>query len=944
MKILAFLIVLLFPSFASAKFIQKEVAYFVKNNGQITDQNLMHRSDVKYSYHFENNSLFFKTDGVSYQFNSRNDSKIISYRVDIDFIGTNNIESIKTNKTSLTKLNYYNNINGKLIEAKTFEELIYKNLYNSINLKYYFKNGNLKYDFEVAPNADYKQIKIKIKGANRTFINNTGDLVIVTPFGNIVENKPIVFQNNQSLKASWILENNVVSFKIENVNPKFKLIIDPLVRLWGTYNGGAGQDVIYYSKVDNLNNLYVSGYTNSTSNIATIGSFQNIFGGQSSQVWGDAFVAKYNSAGVRIWSTYYGGTGSDFGSMINIDASGNVFLVGATLSTNTIAIATPSAHQTNYGGGSNTGDAFIVKFNSSGLRLWGTYFGGTGDDYADGATLDNSGNLYLTGVTSSTISNVIASLGSFQQTYGGGSNDAFLAKFDSNGNRLWATYIGGNGIDNGLACNFDGFGNILIAGYTTSTNNITTLGAHQPIYGGGSTFGDGFLNKFDTNGNKLYGSYYGGSGEDYIGNIIANSSGEIFIAGSSSTNTGTNIASPGSYQFAYGGGTYDFFLAKFNSTLTRQWGTYYGGAGADEMGYCAVNNNGVFLSGRTTSPSQSVLTTSCSYQTAYGGGFSDACLSKFDFNGNRSWSSLYGASGTEDSPAVGCNLITNEIYLSGATSSNNSSLMTSAGAQQNIYGGGASDGFIVKFDDCFPTPPPNSTILSNLQVCPNNTTILTTSLNCGIYWYNVPTGGTPIHSGSSFTTNPIVSNTIFYIEETSCGTSTRTPVQVTVLAQPTLAVILTSTAICNGSSSTLSLSGANTFSLNNNSVGSITSVVLNPSITTIYTITGSNSSGCVNSIITTLSVSPCTSILDNKLKNSYDIQCYFINDYINLECAFFESNNFKVFISSSSGQLIFKEIISTNNYKIPFMNFSDGVYLILIKRDNEIVYKKKFMK
>jgi len=189
--------------------------------------------------------------------------------------------------------------------------------------------------------------------------------------------------------------------------------------------------------------------------------------------------------------------------------------------------------------------------------LWGTYYGGSGDDYADGATLDNVSNLNLTGVTSSTSD--IATLGSFQKTYSGGTTDAFLAKFDSNGNRIWAKYYGGSGIDNGLGCNFDNPGNVLIAGYTTSSNNISIAGAHQTNYGGGSNFGDGFFAQFDVNGNRLYGSYYGGIGEDYIGNIVSNPSGDIFISGSSSSNTNTNIATLGSYQPAYGGGYYDLF-------------------------------------------------------------------------------------------------------------------------------------------------------------------------------------------------------------------------------------------------------------------------------------------------------------------------------------------------------------------------------------------------
>jgi hypothetical protein len=922
----------------SAQFMQKEASLFIENNGQIVDQNLKNRSDVKYAFVFENKCVFFKPTGASYQISKLNSNKFISYRVDLDFLGANQIVSINNNKNFLTNLNYYNNENGKLIEAKTCEELFYKNLYHSIDLKYYFKNGDLKYDFEIAPNSDYKKIKIRIRGSKKTYIDKKGDLIIVTPFGNIIENRPVVIQNNQILKANWVLQNDVLSFNIENVNPKYKLIIDPLVRLWGTYSGGSGQDVIYYSKTDNSNNLYVSGYTNSTSNIATIGAFQNTFGGQSSQVWGDAFVTKYNSAGTKIWSTYYGGNNSDFGSMINIDASGNVYLVGASLSTNTAAISTTGSHQSNYGGGSNTGDAFIVKFDSNGLRLWGTYYGGTGDDYADGAILDNSGNLYVTGVTSSTVSNVISTLGSFQQNYGGGSNDAFLVKFDSNGNRIWGTYYGGSGIDNGLGCNFDGFGNILICGYTTSTNNISTLGAHQTTFSGGAVFGDGFFAQFNATGNRLYGSYYGGLGEDYIGNVVSNTLGEVIISGSSSTNTGTSIATFGSYQPIHGGGSYDLFMAKFNSSFVRQWGTYYGGAGNDEMGYCAVNNTGIFISGRTTNASQSVLTTSCSYQANYGGGFTDACLAKFDFTGNRIWSTLYGGTGTEDSPSICTDQL---IYLTGGTNSNIGNVMASPSSQQFIYGGGASDGFIAKFDGCQQIPPPNTTNPSNMQVCYNNTTTLSTSVNCGIFWYNVPSGGTPIYSGSTFTTNNITSNITYYIEETTCGSSTRTAVQLTVVPNPTISCNITPSVICSGQSVTLTMNGANTYSLNNIQLP-LNTVVITPSLTTTYTVSGSNSNNCSNSTIITVSVNPCTSIYDNTLFTPI-INYIPCNNYIEIITP--NLSAFKVKILSLSGQTVYENIFNNNLVKISLEDLASGLYILQINSQlNHSFYSSKLIK
>jgi hypothetical protein len=114
---------------------------------------------------------------------------------------------------------------------------------------------------------------------------------------------------------------------------------------------------------------------------------------------------------VRAWGTYYTGTGQvwpngeERGNSCITDAAGNVYMVGFTSSNSDIATA--GAHQTVYAGGpisSGTGgyDAFLVKFNSSGVRQWATYYGGSQDDMGISCAIDASGNVYMIGSTSST--------------------------------------------------------------------------------------------------------------------------------------------------------------------------------------------------------------------------------------------------------------------------------------------------------------------------------------------------------------------------------------------------------------------------------------------------------------------------------------------------------------------------------------------------------------
>src|SRR5690606_35058106 len=205
-------------------------------------------------------------------------------------------------------------------------------------------------------------------------------------------------------------------------------------------------------------------------NIASGGHQDTIGGGDY-----DAFLVKFNSAGVRQWATYYGGAQSDIGTSCATDFSGNVYLSGQTSSTTNI---TSGGHQNTIGG---IKDAFLVIFNSDGVRLWGTYYGGSDTDVGYSCTTDGSGNVYLAGSTEST--NNIAS-GGHQNAKGGGyTNDAFLVKFNSAGVRQWATYYGGNVGDYGYSCATDGNDNVYLTGYTSSFNNIAS-GGHQNTYGG----------------------------------------------------------------------------------------------------------------------------------------------------------------------------------------------------------------------------------------------------------------------------------------------------------------------------------------------------------------------------------------------------------------------------------------------------------------------------
>ncbi|MCC5918710.1 MAG: T9SS type A sorting domain-containing protein [Cryomorphaceae bacterium] len=361
----------------------------------------------------------------------------------------------------------------------------------------------------------------------------------------------------------------------------------------------------------------------------------------------------------RVWGTYYGGSSWDQGFASAVDKDENVYLAGATRSNTNIS---DNGHQNMLGGNS---DAFLVKFDSNGVRQWATYYGGNSFDNGRSIAVDGNNNVYLAGTARS--SSGISHNG--HQNARNGSSDAFLVKFNSNGVRQWATYYGGNDWSLGFACALEGESYIYLVGHTTSTLGIAFNG-HQNSLGGES---DAFLVKFNSNGVRQWGTYYGGGSSD-VGTSVATDGEYVILAG---TTTSTNGIANNGHQNSYATqvsmvGYGDAFLAKFNASGNRVWGTYYGGSGGEKGNVIAVDGNGnYYLAGTTYSTSNIAFN---GHQMVHGnqslGGWQDAFLVKFNSNGVRQWATYYGGSSSD--VGVACDVdVNNNIYLAGSTNSTN---------------------------------------------------------------------------------------------------------------------------------------------------------------------------------------------------------------------------------------------------------------------------------
>jgi hypothetical protein len=491
---------------------------FKENKGQVGDQFSKPRLDVLFVGHAGEMNFHLRNNGISYQLcrvdswkehkdefqkklqrlSDKTSDQITIYRLDINWLNIErNVEVLKENSAEGYE-NYYNEVcpNG-VTGVKTFKNITYKNLYQGIDLKWYEKDGNLKYDYIIEAGADHAQIQFEIKGAESISLGKNGELIITTPLGVVEEKAPYVTQDGKVLKAKWLINKNIISFEIADVDKSKQLTIDPLVRLWGTYYGGINDDGFTCSSVDASGNIYATGWTSSANNIATAGAHQVSMASSGAD---DGILVKFNSWGLRLWATYYGGSGSDSGEGCSVNTGGDrIAMVGNTSTTVTGVIATPGSHQTNCAGGY---DGFVAVFDDTGVRKWGTYYGGSTHDSGSGCSFSGSNDLYIVGYATST--NNIASPGAHQPIYGG-TRDGFLAKFNLAGTRQWGTYYGGTLWDFMEGCVVDGSGDVYTTGYAQSNNNISTPGAYQTVKSG-PLAGDAIVVKFNSSGIRQWGN------------------------------------------------------------------------------------------------------------------------------------------------------------------------------------------------------------------------------------------------------------------------------------------------------------------------------------------------------------------------------------------------------------------------------------------------------
>jgi hypothetical protein len=381
------------------------------------------------------------------------------------------------------------------------------------------------------------------------------------------------------------------------------------------------------------------------------------------------------------YSTYLGGSGSDYGYGIAVDSSGNAYVVGHT--TNSTNFPTQSPFQGTYGGGNY--DAFVTRLNISGSALeYSTYLGGSNWDEGFGIAVDSSGNAYVTGRTYSTN---FPTQNPYQGTHGGGGLDAFVTKLNSAGSALsYSTYLGGSGDDGGFDIAVDSSGNAYVAGYTFSTN-FPTQNPYQDSKGGDV---DAFVTRLNISGSTLeYSTYLGGSSYDYGIGIAVDSLGNTYVTGKTYS---TNFPTQSPYQDSNGGG-FDAFVTRLNiSGSALSYSTYLGGSDYDYGFGIAVDSSGnTYVAGYTTSTN---FPTQSPYQGTFGGGYSDTFVTKLNISGSALEYSTYLGGNSDDGGSSIAVDSSGNAYVVGHTASTN---FPTQSPYQGTFGGGSYDAFIASF-------------------------------------------------------------------------------------------------------------------------------------------------------------------------------------------------------------------------------------------------------
>jgi uncharacterized protein (TIGR03437 family) len=626
--------------------------------------------------------------------------------------------------------------------VRAYAKLKHEAIYPGVDLVLYGNGRQMEYDFVIAPGADPRQIKLTFDGAEKIKLDGNGDLLLDTALGQLRQHRPAIYQQvgeeRRAIEGQYVIpnpksqitnskseiQNSTIGFKVGAYDPSLPLVIDPVL-VYSTFLGSSSEnDIGTGIAVDAAGNIYVTGFTDAP-DFPTERALRKDFttsGDCGDGFCPDAFVVKLNPSGSGfIYATYLGGDGSDTASSIAVDAAGNAYVTGTTLSAN---FPTANPFQQSLRGF----DAFVAKLSADGSSLiYSTYFGGSALESGTGIAVDAAGSAYITGTTIG--STDLPTANAFQPAPSGGSceigatipcADAFVAKFNAAGNGLiYSTYLGGGRFEMAAGIAVDAAGQALVTG-STSSNNFPTHNALQSGFAGGTCeipdiCFDAFVTKLSADGKSLvFSTFLGGKSNDEPWDI---GMGVATDAAGNSYVTGTTFSRdfPLKNALRVQLGLLDAFVTKFDPAGAVVYSTYLGGDDAENLfniqytifsfigqkyssNLIAADTKGnVYVIGSTESADFPTLDPT---QPQLGGGncdgpiCSDAFITKLSPTGTLLSSTFLGGNQQEIGLGIAVDAAGN-IYATGQTASPNFPLANPKQAAIK----GAGDLFIIKIGE-----------------------------------------------------------------------------------------------------------------------------------------------------------------------------------------------------------------------------------------------------
>jgi len=936
---------------------------FIENKGQLKDQHHQAAPYLLFKAELGNLDVYVTETGLSYVFlkfeekepplfkrKGRETWKVSYERVDLELKGASiTKQNIEKSDSSTSSFNYLAYEPQKALHGlRKYARLTIRNVYPGIDWVLYTSSaGGLKYDFVVRPGANYHAIELVYKSKLPVVPDTGGNLLVKTKYGTLEEQAPFSFYTGVTTESpsSFLPLKSNKSNGLVNSHFKFHisgspadslqrtLVIDPQLT-WSTFFGGPSFEGTYAVTSDNTGNVFSTGYCSGTTNFPLQNS------GTFFQSAGSAcFINKFNNSGVLLWSTFYGGSGLTFCNALATDNAGNLFLCGGTSSSNFPLVNNNTFFQSAING---SNDAFIAKFDNLGNCTWATFFGGSNGENATSLATDPTGNVFMAGTTSSANFPVLNAGSYFEGTITG-STSGFITKFSNTGTLIWSTYC--MGLLSPAICT-NTTGDLFVAG-SAGTNTLLVFnpggGAfYQGSYAGGAN--DGYIHKFSNAGNLLWGTYYGGSGQDNCTSVACDKAGDVFVCGKTSSsnfpllNAGTFFQSALNSTIA---NQSDAFLLKFSANGIRQWATYFGGNGNDVFGSfdnLATDSCGnVYLAFETNSDNLPA-TQACEggyYDNTLdnaGPVISDIFVARFSNLGNLTWSSYLGGDGNDFRSAIAVDS-NNNLFVTGEwtylTQPASYPLVNPTAQTYSSTFLGTDDVYYARFGSLFPAQN-----FSYTNSCSNDTSLKLPSTAPGFSLGGVfssapglslqPQSG-KINAAASLPGTYTVNYAIAPCNCPGAQAKLAGSATITILPAPVLSIV-SKTLVCVGDKIQLNASGATAYLWNTGSTlaslstfAPATPQVLN------FTLTGTAANGCTAQTTFSAQAQACTYLEELNPQSRISVSPNPSDGNFTIN----GSRNTTLVLNNTLGQMVSKIVLNVaNGYQVSLKQLAPGTYFL----------------